>query len=74
MLKKETEANHIIYKKRSQIVEHPFGTIKQSFGYTYFLGKGLETVNAEAALICVAYKFKRLTEIKKTEIVKLLTA
>ncbi|MBM7714215.1 hypothetical protein JOC94_001187, partial [Bacillus thermophilus] len=61
--------------KRSQIVEHPFGTIKRSFGYTFFLGKGLDSVNAEAALIGVAYNFKRLTKIKKiSEIVELLVA
>ncbi|WP_340083911.1 IS1182 family transposase [Siminovitchia sp. FSL H7-0308] len=74
-LKEDTEANNEIYKKRSQIVEHPFGTIKRSFGYTFFLGKGLDSVNAEAALIGVAYNFKRLTKIKKiSEIVELLVA
>ena len=72
-VKEATERNHEVYKKRSQIVEHPFGTIKRSFGYTYFLGKGLNSVNAEAALIGVAYNFKRLTKIKKvSEIVELL--
>jgi hypothetical protein len=61
--------------ERSQIVEHPFGTIKQSFGYTYFLCKGLDSVDAEAALIGVAYNLKRLTKIKKvSEIVELLAA
>lgn len=74
-LKKDTEVNNEVYKQRSQIVEHPFGTIKRTFGYSYFLGKGLDSVNAEAALICVAYNFKRLIKIKKvSEIVKLLTA
>ena len=74
-LKEETIANNEIYKKRSQIVEHPFETIKRSFGYTYFLSKGLDSVNAEAALICVAYNLKRLTKIKKvSEIVELLVA
>ncbi|WP_077706730.1 IS1182 family transposase [Virgibacillus dokdonensis] len=74
-LKEDTEANNATYKKRSQIVEHPFGTIKRSLGYTFFLGKGLDSVNAEAALIGVAYNFKRLTKIKKvSEIVKLLVA
>lgn len=75
ILKVETEENEAIYKKRSQIVEHPFGTIKRIFGYDYFLSKGLDSVGAEAALICVAYNFKRLTNIKKvSEIVRLLAA
>lgn len=74
-LKEETQANNDIYKKRSHIVEHPFGTIKRSFGYTYFLGKGLDSVKAEGALIGIAYNFKRLTTIKKvSEIVALLAA
>ncbi|GIO22141.1 hypothetical protein J11TS1_07220 [Oceanobacillus sp. J11TS1] len=34
-------------------------------GYTFFLGKGMDFVNAEVALIGVAYNFKRLTKIKK---------
>lgn len=75
ILKEDTKANNEIYKKRSQIVEHPFGTIKRTFGYTYFMGKGLDSVNAEAALIGVAYNFKRLSKIKKvSEIVELLSA
>ena len=30
--------------KRKEIVEHPFGTIKRSFGYTYFIQRGMEKV------------------------------
>lgn len=74
-LREDTKINNEIYKKRSQIVEHPFGTIKRTFGYTYFLCKGLDSVNAEAALIGVVYNLKRLTKIKKvSEIVEKLAA
>lgn len=52
-----------LYKKRGSIVEHPFGTIKRQFGYTYFLTRGLESVNTEASLICLAYNLKRLINI-----------
>lgn len=55
-----TYKNNEIYKKRRSIVEHPFGTIKRTMGYTYFLRKGLDSVNAEAASIFVAYNLKRL--------------
>jgi hypothetical protein len=34
------------YKRRQAIVEHPFGTIKRQWGYTYTLVKGKEKVNA----------------------------
>lgn len=51
------------YKKRGAIIEHLFGTIKRHFGYTYFLTRGLESVNTEVSLICLAYNFKRLINI-----------
>ncbi|MEH7502479.1 transposase [Neobacillus drentensis] len=52
-----------IYKKRGSIIEHLFGTIKRHFGYTYFLTRGLESVNTEVSFICLAYNFKRLISI-----------
>ena len=57
------EENPEMYTLRKSTVEHPFGTIKRSLGYTYFLRKGLASVNAEAALICLAYNFKRLINL-----------
>lgn len=55
-----------IYKRRGSIVEHPFGTIKRHFGYTYFLTRGLPSVNSEGSFICFAYNFKRLINILGT--------
>ena len=55
-----------IYKRRGSIVEHPFGTIKRHFGFTYFLTRGLSSVNSEGSLICFAYNFKRLINILGT--------
>ena len=52
-----------VYKKRGTIVEHPFGTIKRQFGYTYFLTRGLDSVNTEGSFICLAYNLKRLINI-----------
>lgn len=52
-----------LYKSRGSIVEHPFGTIKRHMGYTYFLRRGLESVQAEAGLIFLAYDLKRLINI-----------
>ncbi|WP_219620140.1 IS1182 family transposase [Bacillus canaveralius] len=52
-----------IYKKRGSIIEHFFGTIKRHFGYTYFLTRGLESVNTEVSFICLAYNFKRMIKI-----------
>jgi hypothetical protein len=39
---KRVKLHKEIYFKRQQIVEHPFGTIKQAWGYGYTLVKGLE--------------------------------
>jgi transposase len=50
-------------KLRKALVEHPFGTIKRWFGYTYFLVKGLENVRAEWTLITLAYNLKRVLHI-----------
>ena len=51
------------YLKRGSIVEHPFGTIKRHFGYTYFLTRGLKSVRIKASRICLAYNLKRLITI-----------
>ena len=56
----DTKNNTNIYKKRRCIVEHPFGTIKRNLNYTYFLRRGLASVNAEAASIFVAYNLNEL--------------
>ena len=58
-----TEENADLYKKRGQVVEHPFGTIKAVWGYRNFLCKGLTMVNAEMALTCLAYNFRRVFNI-----------
>jgi transposase len=51
------------YKKRPQINEHPFGTIKRSWGYTYTLLKGLQKVNGEMAITFTMYNLRRVMSI-----------
>ncbi len=51
------------YKRRQAICEHPFGTIKRQWGYTYTLIKGLEKVNGEMNLIMLCYNFMRTKNI-----------
>ena len=62
---KRTNENPEFYKKRGQIVEHPFGTIKSVWGYRNFLCKGFGMVRAEMALTCLAYNFRRVVNIFK---------
>ena len=59
-VKDNTLKNNDIYKQRRNIVEHPFGTIKRSLGYNYFLRRTIENVDAEAASMFIAYNLKRL--------------
>ena len=46
-------------KRRQQVSEHPFGTIKHYDGAGYFLCKGKEKVTAEYALSCLSYNMRR---------------
>ena len=52
-----------LYKKRQMIVEHPYGTIKRSLGYTYFLTRGHDNVKNESYLHCLTYNLIRVITI-----------
>ena len=51
--------NPQLYRKRQEINEHIFGTIKRKWGYNYTDLKGLEKVNGEHSLIMLVYNIKR---------------
>jgi transposase len=55
------------YKRRQAICEHPFGSIKRHWGYTYTLLKGLQKVNGEMNLIMFCYNFMRTKNILGTQ-------
>ena len=63
----ETWNNNDIYKQRRCIVEHPFGTVKRTLGYNYFLRRQKENVDAEAASMFIAYNIKRLLSMLSTQ-------
>ncbi len=50
-------------KQRREIVEHPFGTIKQWMNQGAFLMRGLEKVRAEFSLTALAYNLSRVLNI-----------
>lgn len=60
---KITRENMQLYKKRQEIVEHPFGSVKRAFGFTHFLTVGTENVRTESALHFLAYNLKRVINI-----------
>ena len=50
-------------KRRRELVEHPFGTIKHWMGHNHFLTRGMERVSAEISLSVIAYNLKRVLNI-----------
>jgi transposase len=57
------KANPQLYRKRQEINEHIFGTIKRKWGYNYTDLVGLEKVNGEHSLIMLVYNIKRTINI-----------
>jgi transposase len=60
---KRYHANSQLYRKRQEINEHIFGTIKRQWGYNHTNLTGLEKVNGEHSLIMLVYNIKRSTNI-----------
>ncbi len=60
---KNIRENPAYYKRRQSICEHPFGTIKRQWGYTYTLMKGPGKVDGEINLIGLVYNIKRTLSI-----------
>ena len=52
-----------ILAKRREMVEHPFGSIKQWMNQGAFLMRGLASVNAEFSLTALAYNLRRAINI-----------
>jgi transposase len=57
------EKEHL-YKRRQAIVEHPFGTIKRQWGFSYILTKyGIKRASADVGFMLIAYNFRRIGNI-----------
>ena len=56
-----------LYNRRQTICEHPFGTIKRAWGYTYTLLKGLKKVDGEMGIIFTCYNLRRTISIMGVE-------
>lgn len=64
---KITLENKELYRQRQMIVEHPFGTIKRSLGFTYFLTRGNENVKSESYMHFFTYNLIRVINIVGVE-------
>jgi transposase len=63
---KRTIENMELYKQRQRLAEHPFGTVKRSLGYNYFLTRRTESVRVESLLHFLVYNMKRTINIMGT--------
>ena len=60
---KRTRENMDIYRRRQQIVEHPFGTVKHTMHGYYFLLRTRRKVRTEVALLFLGYNLKRVYNV-----------
>ncbi len=60
---KRTRDNKELYVQRQMLVEHPFGTVKRIWGYSYFLTRGIKSVATENKLHFLAYNLRRVINI-----------
>lgn len=60
---KNVETRKGEYKRRQAIVEHPFGTIKRGWGFSYTLMKTIPKVETEFSIIFLCYKLRRTMSI-----------
>ncbi|NOQ24817.1 MAG: IS1182 family transposase [Bacteroidales bacterium] len=69
--KKRIENNKDYYRKRQSIVEHPYGTIKRQWGFSYIMTKkGLERAESDVGLMFTAYNLRRIINILGLEKLK----
>jgi len=57
------EKEHL-YKRRQAIVEHPYGTIKRQWGFSYILTKkGIKRASSDVGFMFIAYNLRRIGNI-----------
>jgi hypothetical protein len=67
---KRTQENKDLYRRRKQLVEHPFGTVKRALGFSYFLTRGNDNVRTESLLHFFVYNLKRVINIMGMQILR----
>lgn len=59
----EYKNNSSLYKLRKALVEHPFGTIKRSLGFTHVYIKGINRISSWTSSVFLVYNLKRVINI-----------
>ena len=69
--KKRIEQNKDYYRQRQAIVEHPYGTIKRQWGFSYILTKKYkQRAEADVGLMFIAYNLRRIINILGKDVFK----
>jgi len=62
--RKNKEEKEQLYKRRQAIAEHPFGTIKRQWGFSYILTKrGINRASSDVGFMFIAYDLRRIISI-----------
>jgi len=66
-----TREKEHLYRRRQAIVEHPYGTIKRQWGFSYILTKkGKARASADVGLMFIAYNLRRIGNILTMNLLK----
>jgi transposase len=58
------EEKEHLYKRRQAIVEHPYGTLKRQWGFSYILTKkGIGRASSDVGFMFIAYNLRRIVNI-----------
>jgi len=69
--RKNKEEKEQLYRRRQTIVEHPFGTIKRQWGFSYILTKqGINRASADVGFMFIAYNLRRIGNILTMNVLK----
>lgn len=64
MNRKTYQEKEHLYKRRQTIVEHPYGTIKRQWGFSYILTKkGISRASSDVGFMFIAYNLRRIGNI-----------
>ena len=62
--KQRIENNKELFRRRQAIVEHPYGTIKRQWDFSYIMTKkSIKRASADVGLIFVAYNLRRIMNL-----------
>ena len=61
--RRKMSAAALLMRRRSTLVEHPFGTLRRWAGMEHFLMRGLDKCRGEFSLMTLGYNFKRVMNL-----------